>query len=131
VSTYELSWTKENQETLQNCRAKESANEVRITFTIYNETNANTVIPCIPGKHSTVGYWELSRSAYTANIHQSLMKMPIPLLNKNCVGLTLDTKYKKVTKRHCSGNLEAKILVLGVTICILARKCELLWYRGY
>jgi len=81
------------------CRELESAYEETITFTIYNETNANIAIPCIPGKHCTVGHLELTGCMYIANIHLSLMKVFILLLNKKYAGVILGTIYKKsVTK---------------------------------
>jgi hypothetical protein len=56
-------------------------------------------IPCIPGKHCTVGHLELTGCVYIANIHQSLMKLLILLLNKKYAGVILGTIYKKVSQK--------------------------------
>jgi hypothetical protein len=98
VSTDELSWIRENK--ICNCREQESAYEERTTFTIYNETNANIAIPCIPGKHCTVGYLELTGCVYIANIHESLMKLLIFSLNEKYAGVILGTIYKKVSQKY-------------------------------
>jgi hypothetical protein len=89
----------EKNKKICSCRELESAYEETITFTIYNETNTNIAITCIPGKHFTVGYLELTGCVYIANIHLSLMKVLILLLNTKYAGVILGTIYKKVSQK--------------------------------